>query len=328
MHNDTPPYNKELQDTRTGLVSVIIPNYNHSAFLERRIRSVFEQSYKHIEVIVLDDCSTDNSLEVIGKLNKQFPFALILNESNSGNTFRQWQKGLSFCHGEFVWIAESDDDAAPTFLETLVSKLSQNKSAALGFAQSEIIDDKGGSKGVYKNGKKEIDKFYHLDQSLDGLKCIEYYLGSTNLIPNVSAILFRRDLMPENLEELFLYRLSGDWLYYIRCMMNGGLEYCASPLNKFRIHSSTVRNATQRTALSLQEHLHILREVLKVRKWSYSQTSRFFKSFYTRLGFQMGQGRLLFTEWLLFYLKAFALNGPAAFSTSFFFLKGFLISKK
>ena len=77
------------------MVSVIIPNYNHAKYLEERIDSVLNQSYKDFEVIVLDDYSTDNSKEVINKYAGHPKVShIILNEENSGSTFKQWHKGF------------------------------------------------------------------------------------------------------------------------------------------------------------------------------------------------------------------------------------------
>lgn len=103
------------------LVSVIIPNYNHAAYLRQRIDSVLSQSFDDFELILLDDCSTDNSREVLESYWQHPKLShLIYNETNSGSVFRQWQKGIDLAKGEFIWIAESDDYAHPQFLEKLL----------------------------------------------------------------------------------------------------------------------------------------------------------------------------------------------------------------
>ena len=105
------------------LVSVVIPNYCHSKYLEQRIESVINQTYKNIEIIILDDCSPDEgaSKAVIEKYrNKPLISHIVYNEVNSGSTFKQWNKGIVLAKGELVWIAESDDFAKETMLEELV----------------------------------------------------------------------------------------------------------------------------------------------------------------------------------------------------------------
>ncbi|RYE13814.1 MAG: glycosyltransferase family 2 protein, partial [Sphingobacteriaceae bacterium] len=101
-------------------VSVIIPNYNHARYLPQRIESVIHQTFQDIEVILMDDCSLDTSRTIIAQYAAQDNrIRVILNEQNSGSTFKQWNKGIALAKGEYVWIAESDDYAELDFLETL-----------------------------------------------------------------------------------------------------------------------------------------------------------------------------------------------------------------
>ena len=111
---------------RNPLVSIIIPNYNHAQFLERRIESVLNQTYKNFEIILLDDYSNDNSVDIIRRY-QQNPYVshISLNTQNSGSPFLQWQKGVRMSSGELVWIAESDDFCENSLLETLVNEFTK-----------------------------------------------------------------------------------------------------------------------------------------------------------------------------------------------------------
>src|ERR1700754_4049695 len=93
----------------TPRVSVIVPNYNHERFLQRRLDTIFSQHYQEFEVIILDDRSGDGSLDILRKYSHHPKVSHnIYNAENSGSTFVQWRKGLQLAKGEFVWIAESD----------------------------------------------------------------------------------------------------------------------------------------------------------------------------------------------------------------------------
>ena len=117
------------------LVSVIVPNYNHARYLEQRLDSVFEQTYQNFEVIILDDCSTDDSMEVINRYKDNPHLSqIVVNEQNTGSPFKQWDKGIHLAKGDLIWIAESDDYNELTFLEELISEWNKHKNVVLAFS--------------------------------------------------------------------------------------------------------------------------------------------------------------------------------------------------
>ena len=72
-------------------VSVIVPNYNHQAFLKQRLDSILNQTYQDFEVLLLDDCSPDNSREILKAYAEEDDrITCYFNEVNSGSTFAQW----------------------------------------------------------------------------------------------------------------------------------------------------------------------------------------------------------------------------------------------
>ena len=132
--------------SKNWLVSVIVPNYNHSRFLDQRIQSILNQTYKNFELIILDDCSPDNgaSKSVIEKYRDNPHVShIVYNESNSGSTFKQWDKGINLSKGDLVWIAESDDYCEPTFLETLVHEFERDSQLSLAYTLLRKVDAEG-----------------------------------------------------------------------------------------------------------------------------------------------------------------------------------------
>jgi glycosyltransferase involved in cell wall biosynthesis len=119
-------------------VSVVVPNYNYADYIEQRLDSIFKQSYPIYEVIILDDNSTDNSVDVIKNYlhNQEFPAKLIVNKSNSGSVFKQWKKGAELATGDLIWMAEADDLAAPDFLNKLTDLFIKDKELVLAYSQS------------------------------------------------------------------------------------------------------------------------------------------------------------------------------------------------
>ena len=123
-------------------VSVIVPNYNHATFLVDRLDSILNQTYQNLEIILLDDHSTDESLNILRKYESHDKVvSLDINSENSGNPFLQWIKGVKKAKGEWVWIAESDDVNNPEFLAKLIEQIEEDTS--LCWCRSIVIDEHG-----------------------------------------------------------------------------------------------------------------------------------------------------------------------------------------
>ena len=228
------------------LVSVILPNYNYARYLPQRLESIYNQTFQDFEVIILDDCSTDNSLEVIEKYSDRPSTSIIVNKQNSGNVFKQWDKGLKHAKGEIIWIAEADDYCQPEFLETVLPKFADRK-VSLAYANSYVVDDENTINGDYTPYYNCLDP-YHWNTSyiVSAEEEINYGLGVKNTIPNVSAVLFRKDsLLNKITEETLNYTFSGDWFTYIQVIKNNKIAFCVEKLNFHRKHKQTVTNKMQ-----------------------------------------------------------------------------------
>ena len=124
------------------LVSIVVPNFNHAPYLRERLETIFAQTYKNFEVILLDDASTDDSTKILSEFQNLHAdnTRLIVNEKNSGGVFKQWQRGISVARGELIWIAESDDFSAENFLSELVPAFA-DEAVALAFCRTDFIQD-------------------------------------------------------------------------------------------------------------------------------------------------------------------------------------------
>lgn len=225
-------------------VSVIIPNFNHAAYLDERIESVLNQDFDSFEVIVLDDNSTDNSLDIIQSFaNHKKISQVIVNKQNSGSTFKQWQKGVELAQGRFIWIAESDDIAHESFLSTMVSISQADETITLAYCQSDEIDHQGTVIGDYFRYTDDLDAQLWYDRfKLAGEYFVVSYLTKRNCIPNVSAILFRKRAFQQLDQAVTQCRYLGDWLFYIKALKGNSIAYTPDKLNKFRTHGLTTRS--------------------------------------------------------------------------------------
>lgn len=103
------------------LISVIIPTFNRSTTILRAVESVLFQTYSNIELIVVDDCSTDDTQNVLSKVSDPRLFYTKLSK-NSGATVAR-NKGIELSHGDYIAFNDSDDEFAPTKLQTQLDHL-------------------------------------------------------------------------------------------------------------------------------------------------------------------------------------------------------------
>lgn len=225
------------------IVSVIIPNYNHAAFLKQRIESVLNQTFQDFELIILDDCSTDNSREIIEKYRSNPKIkSIVYNIRNSGSPFKQWKKGIELSRGEYIWIAESDDWAEPSFINELLSALIKDKSIVTAYCQSNRIDDKGQHLGNWSDWTSDItgSNFFATKFKMDGPEFIKRFLLLKNVIPNASAVIFRKNIYKKVKGADSRIKYCSDWLTWMKMLMYGRVFFNNSSLNNFREHSDSV----------------------------------------------------------------------------------------
>jgi glycosyltransferase involved in cell wall biosynthesis len=237
------------------LVSVIIPNYNHSSFLRQRIDSILRQEWQDFELIILDDNSSDESHDIItGYKNHPKISHYVHNNTNSGSVFKQWEKGLALAKGEYIWIAESDDFADTIFLSVLMKAFALNTDLIVAFSNSMMVDKDSkpsnlmAAEGFIAAGKGEI--------ILDSVDFCKKYLLATNNIPNASAVVFKKSFISADIfPKVQSFKLAGDWLFWFSLLNRAGkIYYTAQPLNYYRFHNQTVRFSPHKG----KEELHLI----------------------------------------------------------------------
>ena len=249
-------------------ISVIIPNYNYARFLPKRIETVVNQSLQPDEILFLDDGSDDDSLPVARELlnASSIPHRIIEKNKNSGSVYGQWQKGLEQCHGDYIWIAEADDAASPSFLKETAALLTGNTRLGLVYTETAAINENNRifDRNLYPRMHKYISRDKWLrDYENDGRREITEYLVSRNTIPNVSAVLFRKSAIESIGGFIQEYCLSGDWASYIRILENWDIAYIYKRLNYQRFHDARLTNKMDRTLEQGREALRIFSYIQK-----------------------------------------------------------------
>ncbi len=238
-------------------ISAIIPNYNYADFLPERIDSILLQSYPVSELIILDDASPDNSIEVINakiaEIKKNYPkitVKTVFNKKNSGGcVFSQWQKGLKEATGDYIWIAEADDSANPLFLEAAMQKMKQDPKTVLFYSDSWRINQNNKRTARTCQDWCDIWRNHRWAQDFenDGKDEIINYLSANNTILNVSSVVWKNiPQLNDIFEQAKNYKIAGDWYIYACVLKYGNIAYSAKPLNYYRKHDrgsvSTVIN--------------------------------------------------------------------------------------
>lgn len=239
-------------------VSVIVPNYNHERYLRQRIDSILAQTYSDFELILLDDMSVDKSVELLQEYkNHPKVRALVVNEQNSGSTFKQWEKGIGLAQGKYIWIAESDDWAEPQLLERLVPLLERNENIGVAYCQSFQADAQGNIIGNYEHWTQYLHpSLWKSDFVQNGLEHIQHYLCQKNTLPNASAVLFRKSLIEKVMPLDTSYRICGDVKVWFDLLLRSDIAYVSTPLNYFRFHAQNVRESKAALMQEEQEKIH------------------------------------------------------------------------
>lgn len=239
-------------------VSIILPSYNHEAFLEDRLNTIVDQTFKDWELIIIDDQSTDSSVKILSHFvnqNESKVKYFIVNEVNSGSGYFSWEKGIELADSEYIWIAETDDYSDVNFLQDQITILEQNKNCALVFCGSNYVD-------AHKQFLLNTDK-----RTKDlGVKKGEYkvFKGSifTNKMPfntyitNGSSVVFRRPLLKIP-HEIFIHRQCSDIFLWTFLIQNSYFAFLNKKLNYFRRHeeSTTTKISTSKQLIGTYKEL-------------------------------------------------------------------------
>ena len=245
-------------------VSAVIPNYNYERFLLQRIYSILNQTEKIDEIIILDDCSTDNSRqlidEIVEKTKNYINIKKDYNKENSGSVFKQWEKAFKLASSHYVWIAEADDYCEKNFLKNHFKLLKKDNNIVLSYVDTAFIDLEGHK--ILKTIKNEIDilKTGHWNKSFitDGNNEIANYSYLNCTIANVSSVLFKNGDYSEIFKLATNYKQVGDWRFYLGVYEKGNIAYINKPLNYYRVHGSNVTSLTKK-----QKHFDEIKQLHK-----------------------------------------------------------------
>lgn len=213
------------------LVSVIIPSYNHAKFIRQAIYSVVNQTYKNIQLIIIDDGSQDGSPslidEVIAGIDR-LPTRLILQENRGAHD--AINRGISLAEGEYIAILNSDDFYYPNRIEKLVNKAGCERCE---FIFSKV--DHVSSDGSPLEGGKGRCAYMLAYAAWRSLPTIGYTLMNYNLAVSTSNFFIKKSLA-EKVGQFKKYKAVHDWDYLLRVLLETEPCFLDESLMAYRIH--------------------------------------------------------------------------------------------
>ncbi len=203
--------------SENNLISVIIPVYNSEKYFEKCVRSVIEQTYKNIEIIIINDCSTDGVENIIQKYkNIDYRIKYYKNKKNIGSGFTR-NLGLSYSTGKFIYFLDSDDYIEKNCLEVLRGKIKEEDSFSCMLEGYKEINNK---RTKVSRTKEELELLYSPSLAIR--------LFNKKVISN-SNIIFSNLKVGEDLE--FIFKIL---------MFNDKVSYVDKPLYTYVVHSDSL----------------------------------------------------------------------------------------
>ncbi len=219
------------------LVSVVIPTYNAEKTIRETLKSVLDQSYSNLVIYVVDDCSTDNTIEIVDSL-VDIRVNLIRSSKNSGFC-SNWNKCLSFCEGDFFKLLPHDDTLVKTSIEKMVNIMLLHEELVIVGSLRNIINER--STFIMKRGHLIHSRYMCNYEEF----ITEMTLTGTNPIGEPGSMLFRSSVIKKNnLKFSDKYELFIDVDFYMKLLQYGECYLLNEYLYNFRVwkNSYSVQN--------------------------------------------------------------------------------------
>jgi Glycosyl transferase family 2 len=224
--DETIPGTKMLDDSQNSLVSVALCTYNGGRFLGQQLQSILDQTYRNLEIVVVDDCSQDDSVAIATRFAAIDERIRVVRNSGNLGFKGNFEFALSLCSGELIAPCDQDDIWLPQKIAKLMTAIDGR---ALSYCDSALVDAQGGSTGVRMSS---IVRMLSTDDP------VPFAFG--NCVSG-HAMLFRRELLESALPvpvEFF-----HDWWIAAVAAGSGGIVFLPETLVLYRQHGGNVTDA-------------------------------------------------------------------------------------
>jgi glycosyltransferase involved in cell wall biosynthesis len=223
-------------------ISVIIPNYNYAAYVGEAIKSALAQTYSNFEIIVVNNGSEDNSLDVLREFESQI---ILINQSNMGQSGAR-NSGIEKSTGDLIAFLDADDVWEPTKLEKQILLLSEH--TQLVYCGISRFDSESGNVIT-----TETPKFKG--------SCVLDFLtnpGTAVVLCGESTVLLTRELI--NKVGMFDTRLSisAGWDFYRRCSLQTNFDFVLESLARYRMHGKNLSLMSEDRIRDIRQAFYLL----------------------------------------------------------------------
>lgn len=236
-----------LGGVRLSLVSVIIPSYNYAKYIGACILSVFEQTYASVELIIVDDCSTDESVSIITELinsqKMQDRFSntiLVCNEKNRGAHYTI-NRGIELANGKYIAVLNADDLYECNRFEKMVALL-MDTSSALAFSSVKVIDQ-----DATPLCSEEALYFEGLPTKASSEDNLFFLLLQSNITVSTGNLLFEKALYLR-LNGFRKFKYIHDWDFVLRALLVNEPVMCTDTHYYYRLHDANTFRSLQSIA--------------------------------------------------------------------------------
>ena len=247
--------NSKRKELPMPKVSVVTPSYNHAYFLPERVSSILAQTFDDIEWIVIDDCSTDGSGEILKRLTEHdLRVKLFFNDKNMGMAATT-KKAIELSSGKYIYRAESDDICHLRFLERMVEVLDSNPNVGFVFCSSLHTDKVGHVWGGWRQGKRD-----YIRSGVETFRSLVLH----NYIPGCNLVFSRRAHDSAGGFGIGPFKVACDWHFCLRVCLYHDVGYIAEPLSYHRSHGSNLSMSLSKTFdlnLFFRETYELLQDV-------------------------------------------------------------------
>lgn len=231
-------------------VTAILPNYNYARYLKERVRSVLDQTVSDLELVYVDDASTDESNRVIQDFVADPRVTLRLFEQNSGTVYQRWNEAAAGATGEWLWFPNADDSAHPRFLERLLALTDQYPNVGIAHCRLATMDGTGRIVAVRQCSSPRIMERLSVDCVVGGAEEVTILTAGLYLRTASAVLLRHADFLAAGGFDARLWGVA-DYDLYLRLLHRCDIAYAAEPLAYYRVHGSNTTATTGALILDL-----------------------------------------------------------------------------